>query len=221
MKTTCSNRKAGGFNFIDLLAVVVIVMIGIIFLLPVRTGGGSSPRKTCLSNQKQLVLAVLTWAHDNSEAKFPMAVSTNNGGSMEFLGTGQLYRHFLTLSNYLDTPRILSCPSDTQRKSVFTWDSLSGNQNLSYFIGLEADIYKPQMILSGDRNITGGVLTTNNLMLCNSNTVLSWTKAIHNQCGNIGLTDGSVMQVSSSALQTQLQTDLRTLTNQVVRFAIP
>ncbi len=223
MKVICLRREEGGFNYIDLLIVVVTVLLFITVALPWLSRPRSYPKSrriTCVSNLKQVGLAFRIWANDN-EGKFPMAVSTTTNGTMELNESGQVFRHFLAMTNEMSTPKILVCPEDTKRKRAESWIGFSGNNNLSYFVGLEADETKPQTILSGDRNITGGVLTNGNLMLCRSNTVLTWTTAIHNQNGDVALGDGSVQQVSDMALQEKFQSEFQSVTNEVIRLAIP
>ena len=223
MKTICSQPKAGGFNAIDLLIVVVTVLLFFTVALPWLVRPKTPPmarRISCVNNLKQVGLTFRLWANDNG-GKFPMAVSTNQAGTLEYLESGQVYRHFMTMSNELSSPKPLACPEDTKRTPAKDWASGLSNQNISYFVGLEADETKPQMLLSGDRNITGGVLTNGNIMLCRSNTVLKWTTAIHNQNGNIGLADGSVQQTSDLGLQRQLQAEFQTITNDMIRLAIP
>lgn len=113
------------------------------------------------------------------------------------------------------------------------------NINCSYFLGLEASAGDPSMLLCGDRNIYGGVNApysgytsianlgygdgdhspgvSPNICILGSNFVAGatspgWTGAMHNQAGNVLLTDGSVQQVSSSGLRTLLQTSADKMT---------
>lgn len=107
------------------------------------------------------------------------------------------------------------------------------NINISYFVGRDATENQPQMLLAGDRNIYGNVTTTtynataNNgfgdsldhssgvaaggiadamgTNWANTATAPCWTDKMHAQQGNIGLSDGSVQQVSSSRLRDQLR----------------
>jgi len=67
------------------------------------------------------------------------------------------------LSNELNTPKILSCPSD-ERYAHTNFDvgpdfaiqpRTFQDLYLSYFLGRDADETQPQMFLSGDRNIYG------------------------------------------------------------------
>ena len=78
------------------------------------------------------------------------------------------------MSNELNTPKILYCPSEYQsvRSQATTWlASLTGGNplnltfyisdlNVSYFIGVDADENNPQMFLTGDHNI--GLLQSGN-----------------------------------------------------------
>ena len=106
--------------------------------------------------------------------------------------------------------------------------------NCSYFVGLDATENCPSMLLCGDRNIYGGqnppysgyLPTQNNsygdanhpgsqagnpeMVVLGANilpnaTEPGWTGNTHQQAGNLLLCDGSVQQVSSSGLRTQLQ----------------
>ncbi len=156
------------------------------------------------------------FANDNN-GKYPMALSTNAGGSMEYNETGQVFRHFQAFSNQLCSPKLLACPFDRGRSKSTNWTTGFNNLNLSYFVGLDAFEENPQMILSGDRNISGGMLTNGNIMLFTANSPAGWTKDIHRYAGNILFADGSAHQVVSTNLRKQLQW----ISNNVCRLAIP
>ena len=99
-----------------------------------------------------------------------MAVPDAQGGSASAAdlraGVTLVYRHFLSLSNELQTPKIVLCPSDgLGRVEAVNWSTnrtrganaaqyFAGNSSVSYFVGFEADETLPQSLLSGDRNIT-------------------------------------------------------------------
>ena len=55
---------------------------------------------------------------------------------MEFNTGADTFRHFQVMSNELSTPKILVCPADT-RVAAANFVRLK-NQNVSYFVGLEA-----------------------------------------------------------------------------------
>lgn len=119
------------------------------------------------------------------------------------------------MSNELVTPKILHCASDETRSKRQDFAGLS-NKDISYFVGFDAQETAPQSILSGDRNITGGI-TNGFLRLIPANAQLGWTKEIHQNAGNIGLGDGSVQQATSRVLTQQRAN----ITNAIIRLAIP
>ena len=215
MKDSFFSHRTKAFTLIDLLIVLVTVFLAGIFLLErmARTNC-RSPRINCTSNLKQVGLAFRIWANDH-EDKYPMAVSITNSGSLEYIETGEVYRHFQVMSNEVISPKILICSSDSARKRATNFNRFD-NKNLSYFVGVDADESKPNMILSGDRNITGGVSTNGYLFAFTPNSTVGWSQALHNDGGNIGLADGSVQQANATTLQKQI----RGVTN-AFRLAIP
>lgn len=104
------------------------------------------------------------------------------------------------MSNELSTPKVLICPIDKERSWATNFTQLS-NSNLSFFVGIVADASNPAMILSGDRNITNGLAIQNGVLKLTTNDLAGWTKALHNNCGNIGMADGSVQGVSMVGLR--------------------
>src|SRR5687768_17002047 len=87
-----------GFGIVELL-VLLLVIVALCFLLPVITRSkGRTARINCISNVKQIGLSFKVWAKDH-EGKFPWEVSTNEGGSMQFVGTPNVFAHFETVSN--------------------------------------------------------------------------------------------------------------------------
>jgi prepilin-type processing-associated H-X9-DG protein len=74
--------------------------------------------------------------------------------------------------------------------------------NISYFFSLDTttDI-NPQMILDGDDNLAvNGVRVKPGILNLSTTNSLAWTKERHGVVGNIGMADGSVMQVTSNML---------------------
>lgn len=205
------------FTLIELLVVISVVAI-LAALLLAALPTNSEPKAIrihCVNNLKQVGLAFRLWSDDGGD-KFPTAYSTNQGGTLEYIATGDVFRHFQLLSNELATTKILACPADKRQPSPgFT--SLS-NSNISYFVGVDAEETMPRMILTGDRNIaTNGVPIKSGLVLIKSNAVLSWTTEMHVECGNLGIADGSVQKETSLGFQRLIGT---TGTN-LNRFQVP
>jgi prepilin-type processing-associated H-X9-DG protein len=157
----------------------------------------------CNCNLKQIGLAFKTWAIDHTNS-FPMAVSTNYGGSLESIATGETFRHYEVMSNELSTPFILVCPND-DRKPLKTFELALANSNVSYFVGVDARDEAPDMFLAGDRNITGGRRLRNGMLEIGTNDFIGWGRGMHNGFGNVALADGSVQQLRSGGLQESLK----------------
>jgi len=146
-----------------------------------------------------------------------MAISTNFGGTLEHTATGEVWPHFQVMSNELSAPVMLFCPSDRNRTPPRNFGPNLSNTNISYFVGLDANATMPQMFLAGDRNLVGGTLLPNRILLLTTNDVVSWSKDLHNQQGNVALADGSVQGFNSVRLGAALM-NTGTVTN---RLAIP
>lgn len=168
-----------------------------------------------MNNLKQIGLAYRQWAIDNGE-KFPMQVSVTNGGAMELAEVGQIQDVFRVMSNDLNTPKLLICPaeSDYLRRMATSFQVTSAsttpgyfplpftnNNNVSYFVGLDADETKPRMLLGGDDNVlVGGKRPAAGLFLLQTNRAFQWSAQRHKQRGNLLFADGSVADVQNSAV---------------------
>lgn len=219
MKPTCPTRTNAASTWVEVLVIIFVVFLLWLTMHGVVRARDRAHRINCVSNLKQVGLAARMWSNDHGE-RFPWTVSTNQGGTLEYTSSDDVYRHFLVMSNELASPYSLKCPSDSRRVRAKRFSSLA-NGNISYLIGLDADETRPQTILSGDRNITGGV-TNGSWLLFDSNAVPGWDATIHHHQGNIGLGDGSVQQLTPNLLARQFQSALRSMTNGgPIRLAIP
>jgi prepilin-type processing-associated H-X9-DG protein len=204
MKSNSPRFTQTGFTLVALLVIVAVLAILAAMLLPALAAAKKKSSKIdCVNNLKQCGLAFRIWEGDNSD-KYPMATSMTNGGTMEYITGADTFRHFLVMSNELSTPKILICPADTTRTAAISFARLK-NENVSYFVGLDADDADPQRFLDGDRNITGAAEPENGILKLVPGGPVSWTAAIHNNQGNLGLADGSVQQFSNSGLRQALK----------------
>jgi len=203
-----SLRLGRAFSLLELLLVMAIIMILAALLLPTLSDAKRRAYRTqCLSNLKQIGLAFHSFAHEHDN-RFPMQVSTNAGGSMEFLRAannfpGDFYfafRHFQPLARELDTPKLLVCPADTRGASL-TWNDLR-NENVSYFVGASADYYRPDSILIGDRNLVRIGPGSGSIIIISSQTYVEWTTELHNRTGNLLFADGRVESFNNTQVQT-------------------
>ncbi len=186
------------------LLVVIAIVVTLLALLFDFAGGrhrGKSKRIECVNNLKQLSLGSKLFAEDNM-GRFSWQIPVSEGGF--FNSTNQkTYLLFLAFTNGLGNPKICACPADKEKSPVQSWSAFNNN-NCSYFVGYDAD--KSGGFLFGDRNLKGiannescnvikgaqgGSITTNS----------EWDEAIHINCGNVSLGDGSVQQVNTLNLK--------------------
>ena len=195
-----ANRRTWALTMVELLvliAVLAVVMISV--LLPNLARPPQAHRIKCVNNLKNVGLSFRIFASDNGD-RFPMEVSTNQGGSMEFVKQGVPWRHFAALSNELSTPKILFCPQDKKRKAATNFNVLR-DAAISYFVGVNVGLGQTNRFLSGDRNLTtNGRPVKPGLVDLSTNASVGWSAELHNNQGNVGIGDGSVQQFNSARL---------------------
>ena len=195
---TCHLTRAFSRN--DLLVILVVVgMLSFLLVGSLNRARLRAHRICCNCNLKQVGLAFRQWALDHGETN-PMGLSTNAGGTLEYLATGETFRHFQVMSNELNTPVVLACPTDS-RRPVKSFGPGFSNTNISYFVGVITNDSFPQMFLSGDRNITGGTKLANGILELTTNHVIGWGTDLHREQGNLAMADGSVQGFSTAKLR--------------------
>jgi prepilin-type processing-associated H-X9-DG protein len=207
-------------TLLEVVVLMAVLALVAVLVLPHLTrsvfSGPKAKRIPCVSHLKQAGLSFRAWAMDHGD-KFPMSLPVTEGGTMDHPLAHEPWIHYQKLSNELNTPLVLVCPTDKRMKAAASFAAGFGNSNVSYFISLDADETMPQMLLAGDRNLsTNNKAVGRGIYTVTPNDVISWTREMHRHKGNIALADGSVQQSSPARLQQILTSAPRTN-----RLAIP
>ncbi len=217
MKLRNPNHNTAALTLVEVIVVVAALAVLAAMLLPALAKSKRGGRFHCVNQLKQTGLSYHIWSGDNG-GKYPMEMSATNGGAMELISTANVAALFQVMSNELSTPRVLHCPVDTEHSSATNFGPYFSSKNISYFVGLNANVNLPNSILGGDNNLErGGNAIKTGVYDVTTNSLFFWSATRHNRAGNVLLANGSVQTLSNSNLLTQFsQTGLATN-----RLAIP
>ena len=220
------SRRTAAFTRLELAVVLGVILVLALLAIPaLARARAKANRIHCVSHLKNLGLGLRIFSTDHNSA-WPWQVSTNKGGSREFLNDPSLaWPHFLSFSNEVSTPRIARCPSDRDAVQPDAWADAHTNSAFSYFLGLDASEENPTTILSGDSNLElNGQRLRSTLVTLRTNATLQFDNSRHKDppsgAGNILLGDGSVNQVTSARLREALFLP-GDPTNSIHRWLIP
>ena len=210
-------HRTPAFTLIELLVVIAIIAILASLLLPALARGKAKAKDVaCINNFKQIGLGLRMWANDQGD-KYPWQVDVSKGGSS---GSPDWTDHFRVLSNELRTTRILLCPTDLASKVGQNWTLVTGDANISYFLGINSLVSQAgsQIILAGDRNVLGGGggLDPSWSTFLGTSIDAAWDKSLHNLTGVLAMGDGSSRKAKTPDLREKISTQLSLTTTNVV-----
>ena len=206
-KAPFRNETRSGFTLLEVLFVVLIIGILAALLLPaLERARGRSRQIACVANLRQVGLAHHVFAHEHEDG-FPFQVPMAHGGTLEITLAGDKlndnfyfsFRHFQALSNELEVPKLLLCPSD-QRLPASTFKELQ-NFNLSYFVAVTATYQRPDSLLAGDRNIAAEDGTASAIERFDHDNTAIWTRDGHELQGNLLFSDAHVERTTRNQLR--------------------
>ncbi len=126
------SRTRRGFTLIELLVVIAIIAILAAILFPVfARARAKAQQNTCLSNTKQIVLALIMYASDYDQ-QFVV-----HGRRSQGLGW------ITKVSPYVKNTQLFDCPVDEAKELGDTVDVKGEGYNLNYYYGATMAPYVP------------------------------------------------------------------------------
>ncbi|MFP3903671.1 MAG: DUF1559 domain-containing protein [Armatimonadota bacterium] len=198
-----------GFTLIELLVVIAIIAILAAILFPVFARAREKARQSsCLSNIKQLCLAVQQYTSDYDEMFVPAI--TYPPAYSNILWSGMVLP-------YVKNEQIFACPSATNHKFTPIANSDRGSMSIGYNWYFQTDVgrdlslpgmeYPSAAVILGDTNNGPAADGYRGYMFSMSNSpsgrqcgTLQALLARHNEGANLGFADGHAKWMTESAI---------------------
>jgi prepilin-type processing-associated H-X9-DG protein len=238
---TDSLHRRRAFTIIEVVSVLAVIVVLAVLLLPTGyRNRGCVLRSSCVNNLKQASLAYVVWVHDQDQRNLPFWTPFWSGGTQvpgtlsswpagvtppSWLGLeNQVWFQFAWVSNQLESPKALVCPSDRLRKPAGDWSDKGDmgflnasyrNQAVSYTLWVDAGYVNGNLsyencaeyILLSDRHLSydgpastcsSGIAPVREVL--HESTVAGWQPQSnfgHGGSGNMAFLDGSIASVTT------------------------
>jgi prepilin-type processing-associated H-X9-DG protein len=225
-----SPRSLEGLTRLELLGILTaLALLAAVAVPALAANRDRSQRVICLSNLRSIGQAFQQWGTEHFN-QIPWRTPLCEGGTMpinecpgpqpSWVTTGlnqNIWFQYFWISNELRTPKVLTCPSDPQKRTANTWlnNSVDGfmhpsglNNSVSYLIGLDVFAQDINGLVAGDRNVrfsslSGGSCSSTiryngALTFGNGPASFGIDSRLHGEAGNYLFSDGSVEELSSA-----------------------
>ena len=216
--------RNAAFTLIELLVVIAIIAILAEMLLPALARAKAKGKEiACVNDLRQVGVAFHLWSGDHGD-RYMWDISTNDGGCVETL-KADWANIFRSCSNELATPRILVCPSSTNKAASNFGPFFDGGANVNYFVGKKASEARPMTVVAGDANVLGGSgdfdgFDSTWTAFMGSSIDATWSDKQHVRQGNLLMADNSVKLSKTQTLREQISAELADGSTNVV-FSLP
>jgi hypothetical protein len=121
---------------------------------------------------------------------------------MELIASGQALSQFRVLSNYVKSTSAFICPTDKAKRVATNYETMN-DQDISYFVNVDASANTANTILTGDRHLqANGNPVKPGLFVFTNGMAMGWTSELHgnsanNPVGLMSFADGHAQRVLS------------------------
>jgi prepilin-type N-terminal cleavage/methylation domain-containing protein/prepilin-type processing-associated H-X9-DG protein len=146
--------QESAFNLVELLVVLIVIGVLVGLLLPAVSKAKEAGRATaCLSNLRQIGIALQLYVQDNNNR---MPMMRDKSFDTNAPPTNALPTMEMALSNYLGSAKVLRCPSDRkqiyeQTGSSYAWNSLLNGQEAEHLKVFNMDFDPHQIPVMFDK----------------------------------------------------------------------